>query len=222
MTSGTRISTGGILAFLLLTSGVSQGAPFAYQFTGVIERVRDPSTVLDSSVQPGTTFSGEFKFDSDAEDLDPRPDFGDYRGPQFSLALSMGSYYGSSENGRGAAYVSNNSFAGDVLTVAADGPFSIGGNLIVTGLGGNLIDDTGTVFSSDVLPTGPILFSSFQSSPVFVKGTDGDGLGSFELLGTLTSFAVIPEPSTLSLILLAVAGTPLWSSTTALKKLKKP
>lgn len=200
MTPGTRISTGGILALALLTSGVSQGAPFAYRFAGVITRVNDPNLILDESVQIGTPLSGEFGFDSEAEDLDPLPYQGKYQGPYFSLALSFASCSGVSTAGDGTIYVANDSFAGDALAIGG-GPIDIHESLQVSSFSGSLQDATGSVFSSDSLPSHSFLYSDFHTSSFVVKGEGIQGLASFELLGTFSTFNVVPEATALPFVL---------------------
>jgi hypothetical protein len=191
----------GMIGLLLTLTGNTRAAPLAYEFTGTIHTVDDSRGILNSSVQEGSEFSGWFTFDTKAVDLDPSPNHGEYRDPLFSYALSVGTYAGSS-SGEGVVFVTDNLFGGDRLVING-GAFPIGQGLSVSGFGGYLTDDTAGAFSSDSIPSEPFPTSAFQSLSFFTKGYAAADLGggSFTLVGTFSTFNVVPEATALPFVL---------------------
>jgi len=182
-----------------LLAGRAIAVPMAYQFAGVIDSVWDPAGLLGGSVSPGTEFSGVFTFDSDAEDSNFYPDLGEFTGPAFSMAAGIGPNSWFSEEGNGRVNVHNSVI--DILAMGTE-YFSVDGGLHVR-LGATLSDTSGVALSSDALPIeAPFPFSAFDATSFWVKGhADAD---SMELVGDFLTFRVVPEPSSVLIIVFAL------------------
>ncbi|GMU23696.1 MAG: hypothetical protein AMXMBFR13_37740 [Phycisphaerae bacterium] len=205
----------GMIGLLLTLAGSTRAAPLAYEFTGTVHTVDDIEGILDSSVREGSEFSGRFSFDTSAADLNSSPERGEYRGPQFSFALTVGTYSGSS-SGDGVIFVGNDVFGQDMLTING-GSFSIADGLVISTIGAALTDNTASALMSDSIPIDSVSVAEFQSQSFFAKGnsTTAPGAGSFTLVGTLSTFNVVPEPALFAIILLSLAGIRARRVTTA-------
>lgn len=189
-----------LAAFLLMPAALVHAIPMAYEFTGVVDTVNDPSGLLDGSVQPGTAFSGRFTFDSSAEDSISSPLLGEYTGPSFSMTLTVGSYSWFSGPGNGDVDIQNDAH-GDGFSLGTE-PFPVDVNIQVF-MGCRLYERTGDVFLSDALPVDPFPLSSFQGG-FGVKGYDVLVPSLFDFGGQLSSFTIVPEPTVVLLIALAL------------------
>jgi len=166
----------------------------AYEFTGVVNSFSDPSGVLDGSIHTGTEFSGRFTFDSDALDLNSDPAIGEYGGPAFSMTLTLGSYSWFSGLGNGDVRVALGDFYDDMMLGTR--PFPVGGGMHIFSMVVGF-SHRGRIFASDALPLmDPFPVSSFQGG-LGVKGENVLEYTYFEFGGSMTSFTVVPEPTSM-------------------------
>lgn len=190
-----------LTALLTLSAAGANAAPITFGYSGTIVSVGgfDPAYIDDPA---GTTFSGEYTFESTAPDLipDPSGEQGSYAGSSLSLALSNLNYlFGSMSIG-----VSNLvGPAFDQYLVSffdADTSFSI-----------RLEDAQGTAFSSDALPVSAPLLTPFENRFFFFQVLDPNGDLLVDVNGTITSLQclsgcldvpdpAVPEPASLVLV----------------------
>jgi hypothetical protein len=201
----TKVEWCGMLIATLALAGPAKAEMMAYQFAGVVEWVTDPGNALRGLVQSGTSFSGLFRFDSDAQDLAPDSVWGDYRGPSFSITVNFGPYSGDSAAsvyGSAMILVANDSSGGDGLGLSAE-DFPVTDELEIASVSAGLADYTGNIFANDSLPLGPFDLSGLDTS-FTLKGDISLGVGMFVVGGGLTSFTVTPEPTAVLLTLLGL------------------
>lgn len=198
----TAIGRFGLTALIVaLFARASLAVPMAYEFSGVVERVYDSDAVLDGSVTQGTEFSGQFTFDSDAVDSNPDPSIGEYAGPAFSMTLNVGSYSWFSGAGNGDVRVALGEFYDDMM-LGTPTAFEVGEGIEIFSMG-VWFSHMGSIFTSDALPTmNPFPLSSL-SNGLWVKGNNTLEHTHFELGGPLTSFTVVPEPTSVLFLMLA-------------------
>ncbi len=177
-------------------AGQVQAATIKFPFTGQVTEVSDEPQLEALGVVLGALVFGRLFFSSTMPDFDPSPNVGDYRQNQFSVAIGIGQYSVGSEPSPGARGITVlNDFEGrDEYRVNAGGPdtFSISGAEIF------LVDPTGTVFSSDALPLVLPSLSEFATA----EGRITRGGIRFRL----TSFNVVPEPTSVLLLSVALVG----------------
>lgn len=204
-----------LLAFLALASAApAEAASITWSFEGRVVTLEQasPETLASLSalgVEPGSSFAGQFVFDSAAVDSDPLPGFGRYLDALSSFDVTIGSYHASVVRGDPYVNTAVNADAG-VLGVTGYGPGanSLFGSPI---LSLTLLADSPMVFASDALPEWPPDLASLhpfdRADPILGVGTalvmlalDG------EIYAELTSLQRVPEPGVACLAVLAFAG----------------
>ena len=190
---------GSFMLIAVFGANTLYGAAMSYEFSGVIDYEYDPDHLLDPPVPLGTMFSGQFTFDSSAEDTKPDPHNSSYAGPSFSMSVVIGPYSLFSGTGNGSIAVGNDNAGQDSLRLSASQFLSNNGLPMHMGVG--LTDNTASVFSSDAMPIVPFSLAGLDNY-YFLKGYGTN----WALGGHLTSFT--PEPASFLLILLALVLLP--------------
>jgi hypothetical protein len=186
------------------------------QISGTWDSVIDNASVLDGSVTVGGSFTATLVYDDAASDLNADPGIGEYDIPAGSsdLSLSTGNYSFTPGSGLGIAIDDDNAFGEDVVFLFAEsyvtsGPLPLGVSTGGTSFANPTLTDTsGTAHGSDDLTALPWSTTSYDlMSFYFFTGVLGAGANKkIELQGTITGLAVLPEPSTLMLVGLGLAG----------------
>jgi len=192
---------------LALGAAHAHGAIITWEFAGEVTAVNDSQGTLGGRVQVGDPFSGTYTFDSTMpDDLPEDLRYGVYDSGASGVAAAVGglTIVTSGTNsgitiGDNYGYVTQK----DKLSIVA-GLFESDGVRILE-FGITVLDETGSVFSSDVLPLAPPSLASFSSRFFSIQGAavNPPGTGDFSFGGTISSLT--PEPSSLALLALAAS-----------------
>jgi hypothetical protein len=203
-----------------LSPGLTDASPVTFAFTATIDLV-DPA--LTGTFSLGDTLSGTFTFESTAPDSASNSDLGIYNSAVTAYQLTASSGYSASAI-KAQIVVFDNSFSGGDRYRSVAFAESIAPGFGLTGadvnglplldFGFNLFDPTATAFSSDALPTSLDLADFLLTSTFSKVGFDfGDPAKFFlsppefsPVRATFTSFTAVPEPGTLGLLSVALAG----------------
>jgi len=194
-------------------SGAASAVPIVYGFSGNISSVTDADNFLDGSVIVGGAFSGSFSYDSSEPDVI-------FDSDQYSCGGCSGTVSSSATTGNylfqgiptGTADLLNRPIGGtDVLAFLipyASDPFIDLGATPGRAIFLRFFDDSGTVFSSDTLPSS-IDLNDFSSSTITLPGDIGLAPG-FSVVGNISSLELtsvpVPEPTALVLMALGLAA----------------
>lgn len=189
----------GLLAFFILLADVIQASPITVRFSGVIDAVSDPGGIYANDIRDGDGYTATFIFDPTTPDGLPNDSRrGFYRALSSTIVVGLVTFTGTADENR-LLITDDPSWDWLILGCRATSSPDIGfANLEAT-----FIDRTATVFSSDALPlpaAAPPL-SAFQQVS-FKGGSEGN---ASKFAGTIDSFEISPEPSTLCLLLLGIA-----------------
>jgi hypothetical protein len=186
------------IALVMACVSLAQATPITFGFTGSVTQV--PADDPGGGIGIGTSFTGQYTFDSAAVDGIPDPSQASYlsTGPGFGLSVQIGSInYGVS--GALSVNVSNDVGGIDQYGVLADDYASLTISLL-------LQDLTGAVFSSDALPILPPAIGSFGLLDFHLVDTSA---GEVQIDGVIESLAClqgcgggnpVPAPGTLALL----------------------
>jgi hypothetical protein len=188
----------------------ARAAPLTYSFTGTVDSV---DVGLGGTFSVGQALTGSYTFESTtAARAGSNSTFAVFDALT-AISFSVGGYSASS-SGAPEIQVDNNPGGGNhdryaIVSRASDGLTgpAVAGNALDS-FSFRMDDSTDTVFTDAlVLPTS-LNFSSFDSTQFFIFFTDptGSPLIVSGTLGSLTP-AATPEPSTLTLLGIGIAGT---------------
>jgi hypothetical protein len=207
----------------ILALAALANAPAAYatsvtvQISGIWDSVTDNASVFGGSVGTGTPFSASLVYDDATPDSDGDPSLGSFTGSAASSDLSITTsafvFTPGASSPLSMAVENDNAFGEDRLFLFADG-YTASGLPVGISLTGSryanptLTDTSGTAHISDALAGLPWLIGSYNiTSFYFFAQIAGAGAGKFiELQGTVTSLAVLPEPASGALWVLACLG----------------
>jgi hypothetical protein len=217
------------LVTAVLSLGFSAHAALSvYHFSGVIDTIgwSDGSITvapeLANLFQTGGTWSMDFVYNTGAADVSPQnPNLGFYQsgGSTLSFNYGNGAYTGNLSGSQlnviiydwlpGTPGSPDGFSALGVVRNAAPGSQTINfpniAGLRLLAVGVELDDNSSTVFSNDGLP-GMLNLQNFDEREFFLQLGTTDNGPFFSVDGTVTSVAVVPEPSVSALLLLAVAS----------------
>lgn len=184
----------GCCILLLALAAPAKAEIMAYEFAGVVDSVGSIGSgwVLDDSIAIGTPFRGRFTFDPDAPDSEPIPSRARYGGPGFSLAVDIGSYSWASGDGGAYGVVGVGGFWFSATDFPVDDDLWVGVltcSLTLPGLSGG------------ALPTEPF---SLMGNSFAGKIDDVPFSGESQFGGHLTEFIIVPEPTAVLLIAVAL------------------
>lgn len=203
-----------LLTLAMWGSGLVYAAPVTYYFGGTLTSV---DNVLSPHLSAGAPFSGSFTFDSNSPDSNPNPSVGIYT-PAPAFSLNINGILFSTTGSAGSIQVDNVSFSGARFSASAaiSGPDL--NNYQASGILLDFQDFDATAFVDDALPLGGLNLADFESARlilVFIQSPAGDPLlpGVIRPIGSLGYISLtapnatsIPEPNTLTLFGLALAG----------------
>jgi hypothetical protein len=187
------------------------------QLSGEWFQVTDNANVSGGSIAVGVPFTVTLTYDDSAADSNSDPTLGDYLlpGATSSLLLETGGFtftLGASQNiifSVGDGYIGQDDFVWFGENFSTSGPLPAG---ITTGYGymsPNVADSTATAHASDDLTNLPWDVSAYNSPNLgmyFLIAVNGAGAGKFiELFGDFTGFTVLPEPTSVLVLLVVLA-----------------
>jgi PEP-CTERM motif-containing protein len=198
-----------VALFALAAVPVDVGAtPLTFAFTGTVSSLEGIAPAVLPTVSIGSAISGTYTFESAAIDSDPLPTSGIYTslGPPYGIVMQLGGQLFSASNSQIL-----------VRTLICSGCFNysaVWNNPLQGGFQGPPGIDIGEIgvfvygpgiVTSDSLPLAPPLLST-AAHPGFpeIQLIFSDIAGSVGIVnGSLSSLTAVPEPSTLSLLLLS-------------------
>lgn len=161
-----------------------------FTFAGTITSYYDPQNLL--GLGETRAFSGSFTYDPSDPDTDPDPSYGLYRSPAIAVACTVGTRSFSGGDAGSQIAVDNDPSGHDFLAFWTDTFMSGGATVKQVKVGFD--DYTGTALASDVLPVATPDLQGFPGGGFYIN----IAVGGAE--GRLTSFAIVPEPTTLALL----------------------
>ena len=168
------------LASLAIMAPAASASVITFRFDGTVDS-NSLHTGEWAFAHAGDSFSVQYAFDTAATDSDPDPGVGNYPASISSFAVIAGSGF---ETGSSGGILVINSPVGDSYAAS----LALLNNLV----GRVSLDDaSGAARADDLLPHA-LDFADWQGR-VFTIGTS-DGQGD-RLLGTITSFSVVPAPA---------------------------
>lgn len=169
--------------------------PITFRFTGTITSVTDPEHILNGQIAINDAFTGAITFESTASDLRPSdPSYGQYEFPDGSLMVRVGSI---TIEGTPCVDVSNSSFS-DRISIGAALPITAGDLKLVEFAPVSLYDRTGSVFSTDSLPTIPPALADFASARFWMQSRPLGGGQIVTVEGRVDTLT--PEPTSMMLL----------------------
>ena len=157
------------LALLAGLVGTDQATAISFNFSGTITGVADNDNLLDGSIIVGDAFSGTFSYESSIPDNNPDPTvYGGVLSTNITSVVTAGNYVFQGDPGTIDLANQSSDFLGFLFRHTSNPPIDLGptpgGNIIRLSFG----DDSGTVFSDDVLPTSLDL-SNFISASIDLR-----------------------------------------------------
>lgn len=190
-----------------------EAAPVTFTFTGAVTEIGAyPGDPFSGGIAEGTTFSGQFTFESTAPDDIPDPAHGAFTSPAaapYGLSVTIGNFGFSSVSSLDVRTNSGSNGTDVFLAQAcADGA----GCYLSLGLG--LWDYDGTSLDTDALPLASFSLAGFESAQLSLVGVYGGSwvhaFGDVQSLecaaGCEPASTPVPEPGTLGLVGLAVSA----------------
>jgi hypothetical protein len=203
----TRHTTSLLLAaFVLSLPNPALAAPVYGEFFGVVHTILDINNAIDPSVEVGTDFSGWFLYDSDAPDnspTDPERTTALLDTAPYGLAIRVGAYdLETIATPDSRLFISAYKFADrDQFAVNAPTtePGVSDGSLLF-----RLTDPTGQALEPDAFPATTPSLADWPTREIRVR-LDLDSGDKIYILGTVQS--IVPEPTTVQLLLLGLVAT---------------
>jgi hypothetical protein len=199
----------------IATASAAAATPVNVLITGTWDSVVDNGNVLGGTVTAGTSYSVSLVYDDAATDTDPSANIGSFSIGAGSSDLSITTSTFTFTPGNSAALLmgveNDNDFGEDRVLLFVDG-YTATGLPAGVSLSGTrfanptFTDTSGTAHASDSLTGLPWTNGSYDITDFyFIAQVAGAGPGKFiELAGTVTSFALLPEPSSAALGVLAL------------------
>jgi Flp pilus assembly pilin Flp len=186
-----------LIATMIAACSAANATVVPVAFTGVVTTVKDTFGVLESRIQPGMIFSGNYIYETTTADIYPTdPNLAWYAGALQSFSVTVGEYTINGPGGANRIIVANREATEDSLAIVATPRQFFGQSVTVSQ---HLIDADGSVFSSDALPVSLPRLSEFDYADVVLYTASG----SLGIQATVTSLSS-PEPS--MVLLLSVSG----------------
>ena len=196
-----------LLALCLFAATAAQATPITINITATVSYMDDVLNQLNGQIHVGSTITGSYTYESTTLDSIPDdPVVGHYRhySQPYGVSLTVGGFnFETNPNSVNFLMGIGNVNPGG----GADGywfysynnlPLSNG--VAVDSIGWQITDNTGTVFSSDALPTtAPIPLTQWQSNNLNIYGAGPD---AFFISADVTSAEIVPEPATFLLVAL--------------------
>jgi hypothetical protein len=203
-----------LVAMLAVATAFSARAQtISFNFSGTIQSVNDPNSVLPNDITVGLPFSGTLTYDTSLvqDFVQADPNNGVYRfegaaANHFSMNVGFGSHTLTVNPSPslpnyiqaflGSSHVLDHG-AREFLLDGANPP----GNLVDWSANLRLDDSTATALPSDALPTSVPLLSDFTMTQFLFDASNGPD--TFLVTGGVTSITPVPEPAAFGAIVAA-------------------
>jgi len=198
----------GVFFAILLLPVCAQAVPITIAISGNVTSASGSG--LPGTIHAGVSFTGTYTYDSNTPDSDTSPIWGVYQhNSPYGISIAIGGYEfktASNHVGQFKIRITNDDPVNgpkDYYTVFSDENVVIpSAGLTIDYIKWGLSDSTYTAFSSDTLPvTAPVL-TDWNYNVLDIHGFDSLGHGLY-IYGTVTQ-AVIPEPLTVSLMMMGI------------------
>ncbi len=210
--AGKILLTASMLIWTLLGSLPVANAGLVFVgFTADITSISDgtPNGFLEKRIKVGDLITGVYIYDLSSPDLQPSPDMGYYEfdAPPCGITLTVG----------GLVFMTDPENVGFSIEIRNDSPLVSGiidsfelesrknlpleNGFPVDYISLKLIDSSISALSSDALQTNAPVLDNWEMESIRIYGWwDRDEGFGFDMVGSLTSAVVIPEPATIWLI----------------------
>jgi hypothetical protein len=211
----------GILFFIIVVmfvgmavfSSAARAELVTIAIEGVVDYVNDPFGLVAGEITAGGAITGTYTYDLTTPDSNPLGEVGDYehRSAPSGIRMSVGGHDFTTDPGNVNFLIETiDNYGGDAfLLVSYNNLFPLEG-IIFTNISWTLGDDTENAFSSASLPTTAPNVLDWDYNFLQIGGSDSDirvpGMKSFGMAGHITSAVVVPEPTTVFLVGLGMAG----------------
>ena len=197
-------------AFNLTLTANADATLVNVNISGNLTSVLDVDSLLDGSILVGGAFSGSFSYDSSLADTVSDPTVFSSGGLSSSITsvMTVGNYTFQASSGTSDLQNQSTDTLHFLLPYTSN-PFIDLGSNPGRAIFLNFSDNSGTVFFDDVLPSN-LNLNNFSSNSITFFGDSGPGNPLFSAGGTITSISTpstsIPEPGTLALFVIGLAG----------------
>jgi hypothetical protein len=188
-----------IICALYFCAQRAQATLITIQIEGVVDSVSDDYGYLEGKIKPGDIITGFYTYESttpDSSPLDPIVGHYYHHSPPTGISLTISGFEFKTDpsNVLFEMLIVNNNISGhDIYALASFNNLALSNGTSVEDISWQLNDLTGTVFSSDALPTTAPVLDDWQTNILNISGSR-----TFGIWGHVTS--AVPEPVTLLLL----------------------
>ncbi|MFZ0034907.1 MAG: PEP-CTERM sorting domain-containing protein [Sedimentisphaerales bacterium] len=186
-------------AVLLAGAPLAKGYPVTIYIEAVVDTVEDSGNYLEGQINAGDIITGYYTYESttpDSSPLDPVVGHYYHYSPPSGTSLTVSNFEFKTDPANVdflVGIVNNNTSGQDIYWIDSYNNLDLSNGTSVDSITWQLNDPTGTVFSSDALPTTAPVLEDWQSNHLRVHGERG----GYFINAHVTS--AIPEPATILL-----------------------
>jgi hypothetical protein len=173
-----------------------QASLVTIQITAEVDSVYDAGNYLEGKIKPGDLITGFYTYEFTTPDSNPSTIVGHYwhYSPPAGISLTVGglNFKTDPANVNFLVGVGNND-PSDIYWLVSYNNLALSNGTSVDTIGWQLEDPTGTVFSSDELPTTAPVLEDWQSNVLHIYGVKD----AFHIFSEVTS--AVPEPTAILL-----------------------
>jgi len=183
----------------------AEGTPITIEIEAIVDSVDDDYGYLEGKINPGDLITGFYIYESTTPDSSPLdPIVGHYwhYAPPAGISLTVSGFEFKTDPTNInflVGIVNDNPSGHDIYWIHSYNNLDLSNGISVDSISWQLNDPTGSVFSSDALPTTAPVLDDWQS--IYGLRLDGER-GGYIIDATVTS--AVPEPATI--ILLGLGG----------------
>ncbi len=178
--------------------------------TAEVTYMEDWHGLLEGRINVGDLITGYYTYDSETPDIGPEtPVYGryEYSSPPYGIKLTAGGFVFETdpERTKFSILIRNDKVGQDGYSLDSWYNLPLDNGVKLASIDWQLDDFSGTAISIDALPTTPPVLEDWPDTWVGLSVKGGDGIrggAQFSIRSTVTSVYLIPEPATLSLLLL--------------------
>ncbi len=197
-----------ILCGLAFSPMPAEGALITIEIEAVVDSVWDEGNYLEGNIEAGDIIKGFYTYDSSTPDQDwlwgsESDVVGRYHyfEPPYGISLTVGEFvFGTNPDSVSfvVSIINNNQSGDDVYTIGSSNNLPLSNGTLVDSVSWTLKDHTGSVFSSDALPTTAPVLDQWGDNRLRLHGERGGYIVDAHVI------SAIPEPATI--VLLSIGG----------------